>query len=151
MKQIGFSGLILLVSAALLVSGSLSCSSKEEKTTSQTEGSEQPVENVIFTREDPGAYGGKEDSHIPRIVYEKTDTGLKITVSVEHEMNAEKPHFIEWIALWDEESTELGRTQFKAQDAKAEIVVELNSVPSKLTAMEKCNLHGIWREEIDIH
>lgn len=156
MKCFGISGLILLLAAALLVSGAVSCSQKEEQVASgveqnePAEGPDQEAAVKIYTREDPGAYGGKEDSHIPRIVYEKTDLGLHVSITVAHEMNAEKPHFIEWIKLLDGEDNELGRIRFQAQDAKAEAVFELSSVPAKLIALEKCNLHGIWKEEIEV-
>ncbi len=156
MKRIGILGLILLTAAGLLVLGSVSCSKQEEQAASGTEQSEplespgQEAEEVIYTQDNPGAYGGKEKSHVPRIAYEKTGTGLKVSVTVEHEMNAEKPHFIQWIKLVDGEDNELGFHQFKAQDAKAETVFELSIVPARLIALEKCNLHGIWKEEMDI-
>ncbi len=156
MKNIGISGLILFISAALLVSGAVSCSQREEQAASGVEqdepakDSQQEAAAKIYTREDPGAYGGKEDSHIPQIVTDKTDSGLSVRVTVAHEMNPEKPHFIEWIKLLDGENNELGLMHFQAEDAKAEAVFELTLVPATLIALEKCNVHGIWKAEIEI-
>ena len=96
----------------------------------------------VYTRDDPGAWEGKEKGHLPQISYEKTGTGLKVIVVVNHVMNAEAPHYIMWIKLADGEGNELGRKEFQPTDQKAEAVFELTSVPAKLVAFEKCNVHG---------
>lgn len=110
----------------------------------------QPDSDIVRTRKDPGAYGGKEDSHVPRIEWKKTDAGLSVTVSVDHEMNPETPHYIMWIGLWDESGRLIGEKTFSAEDEAAVAVFELNRTPSGFKAYEKCNLHGVWMEERDI-
>lgn len=129
------------------------CSNEEpaaEETTVKAEPEAKPVESIVYTRDDPGAWGGKEDGHVPQIVWEKTETGLKVTVSVNHEMSAEKPHYIMWVRLWDEQGQLLGEKEFQGGDEKAEAVFEIEGAPSVLKAYEKCNLHGIWMEVVEV-
>jgi superoxide reductase len=147
--------LILLVALFLLLPAGCSRSQEEPAEQSMEAASEAaaepaPAEQTVFTREDPGAYGGKEDSHVPRVAYEKTESGLRVTVSVSHEMNAEKPHYIMWIQLKDGEGNTLGEKQFQASDEEAAALFELTTVPEKLVAFEKCNLHGLWKEEVAV-
>ena len=140
---------IVLSALAILIFTFLftGCAKKEQEVEEQVTPTE---EEVVFTRDDPGAWGGKEDSHVPQITYTKTDSGLTVTVTVSHEMNAEKPHYIMWIKLKDGEDNLLGEKEFQATDEKAEAVFELTTVPSKLKAFEKCNLHGVWMNEMDV-
>ena len=142
MKQNEFHTPVMILLVALLLLPA-ACSRSQDEPAAQTE-------EAVFTREDPGAYGGKEDSHVPNVAYEKTESGLRVTVSVSHEMNAEKPHYIMWIQLKDGEGNLLGEKQFQATDEKAEAVFELTTVPGKLVAFEKCSLHGLWKEEVEV-
>jgi len=109
-----------------------------------------PAEEPVFTKDDPGAWEGKESGHVPVIEYEKTDTGLTVTVTVNHVMDSEAPHYIEWIKLMDGEGAVLGESSFEATDEKAVATFELTTVPAKLVAHERCNIHGIWMEEVDV-
>jgi len=158
MKYRGYRAPILILFTILIMLLPLGCTRSQNQPAAQNEAADQEAEadqaaaaEVIYTRDDPGAYGGKEDSHVPVVAYEKTETGLKVTVRVSHEMNSEKPHFIEWIRLTDGADNLLAEKGFQATDEKAEAVFELTTVPDKLVAYEKCNLHGIWKEEIDIY
>ena len=143
MKQNEFHTPVMILLVALLLLLPAACSRSQNEPAAQTE-------EAVFTREDPGAYGGKEDSHVPNVAYEKTESGLRVTVSVSHEMNAEKPHYIMWIQLKDGEGNLLGEKQFQATDEKAEAVFEFTTVPGKLVAFEKCSLHGLWKEEVEV-
>jgi superoxide reductase len=143
MKQNEFHTPVMILLVALLLLLPVACSRSQDEPAAQTE-------EAVFTREDPGAYGGKEDSHVPNVAYEKTESGLRVMVSVSHEMNAEKPHYIMWIQLKDGEGNLLGEKQFQATDEKAEAVFELTTVPGKLVAFEKCSLHGLWKEEVEV-
>ena len=107
-------------------------------------------EEVIFTAENPGPWAGKEKVHVPIVLYERKDAGLQVTVTVAHEMAPEKPHYIEWIKLFDSEGTLLGETEFKPEDEKPEAVFMLTEIPAKLVALEKCNLHGTWQAEVEV-
>lgn len=104
----------------------------------------------VYTMEDPGPWAGKEAEHVPTIAYEKTEAGLRVTVTVSHEMNPETPHFIMWIQLYDGGETLLGEKTLAAEDLKAEVVFDLNAVPGTLRAFERCNLHGLWKASVDV-
>ena len=147
MKQNGkpIPAMILLVAVILVLPWS--CSTPRDEPGGQDAAG---AEEVIFTREDPGAYGGKEDSHVPIVTYEKTASGLKVAVRVDHEMNAETPHYIMWIQLKDGRGNLLGEQAFQASDEKAEAVFDLTTVPERLVALEKCNIHGTWKDEVDV-
>ncbi len=159
MKNRLFLGIFIAVVLAALVMMTTGCvkeeeEAKEEKAVEEAQAAEntepeaKEAEEVIFTRSDPGAWGGKEDSHVPQIAYAKIEAGLKVTVTVSHEMNPETPHYIMSIKLKDGEGNLLGEKEFQATDEKAEAIFELTTVPGKLVAYEKCNLHGIWMDEV---
>jgi superoxide reductase len=153
MKTRLFLGVFVVVILVALFVMPTGCAKEEravevEKATETTEPETKEAAEVIFTRSDPGAWGGKEDSHVPQIAYEKVETGLKVMVTVSHEMNAEKPHYIMYIKLKDGEGNLLGGKEFQAADEKAEAIFELTTQPEKLVAYEKCNLHGVWMDEI---
>ncbi|MFC2158312.1 desulfoferrodoxin family protein [Acidobacteriota bacterium] len=149
---------IILLTGLLLIS--FSCSEKEipakqEEVTSQTEAAEskpasESVETGFFTKENPGPWAGKEGGHIPVVMYEKIETGMKVTVTVKHEMNAEKNHFIEWIRLRGGEGQLLGEQAFQVDSEKAEAVFELADIPVLIKVFAKCNLHGLWLNEVEV-
>jgi desulfoferrodoxin-like iron-binding protein len=131
------------------------CAKKEltgekAQTSEKVQIAEDLVEETIFTKTVPGVWAGKEEGHVPQIVFNKVETGLTVTVTVNHEMNPDQPHFIMWVKLKDSENNLLGEKNFQPDDEKAQAVFELTSAPSKLIALEKCNLHGLWMEEVEI-
>ena len=155
MKNRLFLGAFILMIFAALIVLPTACAKEEkvveeEQAAEKTEPASEEAKETIFTRSDPGAWGGKEDSHVPQIVYEKIEAGLKVTVTVSHEMNPEKPHYIMNIKLKDGSGKLLGEKEFQAADEKAEVIFELTTVPGKLVAYERCNLHGLWMDEIDV-
>jgi superoxide reductase len=155
MKNRLFLGVFILMILAALITLPTGCAkedkvAEEEQAAEKTEPASAEAEEIIYTRSDPGAWGGKEDSHVPQIVYEKMETGLKVTVTVSHEMNPETPHYIMKIKLKDGEDNLLGEKELQATDEKAEAIFELFAVPGKLKAYEKCNLHGVWMDEVDV-
>lgn len=155
MKNRTFLGIFLVMILAALIALPTGCAkeekvAEEEQAAEKTEPASEKAEEIIYTRSDPGAWDGKEDSHVPQIVYEKMETGLKVTVTVNHVMNPETPHYIMNIKLKDGEGQLLGEKEFQATDEKAEAIFELFTVPSKLMAYERCNLHGLWMDEVDV-
>ncbi len=155
MKKHLFLGVFVFMVLVALIIMTTGCAKEkkaveEEQAAETTEQATEEAEEVVYTRSDPGAWGGKEDSHVPLIAYQKTETGLTVTVTVNHEMNPDTPHYIMAIMLKDGEDTLLGEKNFLAADEKAEAVFELTTVPEKLKAYERCNLHGLWMDEIDV-
>ncbi|HUT07241.1 MAG TPA: desulfoferrodoxin family protein [Candidatus Latescibacteria bacterium] len=154
-----FKGILAMAALILLVMASPACKKEPAGEESQPavqaekEKPAQPVEEMeeaVYTKDDPGPWAGKEAAHLPQIAHEKTESGLMVTVTVNHEMNPEKPHYIMWIKLMDGEGNVLGQKEFVPTDPKAEAVFELSMVPSKLVAEEKCNVHGVWMNETEV-
>ncbi len=147
------SAVVLLVLAAMVCKKEQAGEESQPAVKAESEKPSQPVEEVeeaIYTKDDPGPWAGKEAAHLPQIAYERTESGLRVSVTVEHEMNPEKPHYIMWIKLMDADGNLLGQTEFVPTDLKAEAVFEISAVPGKLAAEEKCNVHGIWMSEIEV-
>lgn len=155
MKDRLFLGVFTLVIFAALIMLPPGCAeeqkvAEEEPSAEETEPALEELEEIIYTRSDPGAWGGKEGSHVPQIVYEKIEAGLKVTVTVSHEMNPETPHYIMYIKLKDGEDNLLGEMEFGPANEKAEAIFEIDTIPSKLIAYERCNLHGLWMDEVEV-
>jgi len=91
------------------------------------------------------------NTHSPEISYEKTDSGLKVMVKVDnHPMDPKKPHYIMWIRIEDGDGNKLGEKTFQMTDPAPMVVFELASIPVKLRAFERCNIHGIWMSETEV-
>jgi len=105
-----------------------------------------------YTEEDPGPWpAAVANTHSPEISYEKTDSGLKVMVKVDnHPMDPKKPHYIMWIRIEDGDGNKLGEKTFQMTDPAPMVVFELASIPVKLRAFERCNIHGIWMSETEV-
>lgn len=155
-----WSALLVVAMVVFLVTLPTGCATQQEPTAQEQPAAEPAAESApvatigenepIYTADDPGAWEGKESSHIPVIAYEKTATGLRVTVTVNHVMDASIPHYIEWVKLMDGAGRVYGDAFFEAADANAEATFELETVPAKLVAIERCNMHGLWKEEVDV-
>ncbi len=78
-----------------------------------------------------------KEKHVP--VIEKTATGFKVKVgSVPHPMKPE--HHIEWIELVADGAA---YRKFLAPGGKPE--AEFCLAAQKVSALEHCNLHGLWK------
>jgi superoxide reductase len=105
-----------------------------------------------YTKDNPGPWAALAEKHIPEITYEKTGTGLKVTVKVDnHPMDPKIPHYIMWIKLQDGMGAQLGEKSFVATDPAPIATFELMSIPEKLKAYEQCNIHGIWLNEVGVN
>ncbi|MFC2160584.1 desulfoferrodoxin family protein [Acidobacteriota bacterium] len=147
MKNRNYRKIYSAVALACFLLGFMGCSKTEtpDKKVSGINNPEAASEtDIIFTQNDPGPWGGKEEVHVPKISITETDTGGEVVVTVNHEMNSEKPHFIVWIQIKDSEDNLLGEKTFQDTDEKAEAIFSLPSLPDKITAYSKCNLHGLW-------
>ena len=120
----------------------------QEKPMTTNEGNS--MENP-YTRENPGPWAAKVETHVPQITYEKAGAGLKVTVKIDnHPMDPQTPHYIMSIMLHDGMGAMLGEKTFVATDPAPLATFELTSVPEKLKAYEHCNLHGIWMSETGV-
>jgi desulfoferrodoxin-like iron-binding protein len=135
---------VVLVAAALMLSS-------VGRTTPSAQAQGEYKQDKPYTRQNPGPWAGAETKHVPEIMYEKMGAGLKVTVKVDnHPMDPAKPHYIMWIRLEDGMGKVLGKHQFKPTDPAPVATFELKSVPGKLAAFERCNIHGIWMNEVTV-
>ena len=95
--------------------------------------------NVIFTKDDPGKWAGKEGIHVPMV----TVDGSKVTVATtKHPMS--ESHFIVRHTLVLGDGTFVGGTTFTPTD-KPESTYELPAgFKGKIRATSFCNLHDFW-------
>jgi desulfoferrodoxin-like iron-binding protein len=105
-----------------------------------------------YTKESPGPWDAAVAAkHSPEITFVKAGKGLKVTVKVDsHPMDAQKPHYIMWIKLQDAEGKELGKKEFAPTDPAPVASFELATVPPTLSALEQCNIHGIWQNTVPV-
>jgi desulfoferrodoxin-like iron-binding protein len=90
-------------------------------------------------------------THVPQVTCEKTAKGYTVTVQIDnHPMDPQKPHWIMWIKLEDEKGVKIAEKEFKATDpGPAKAVFEVSLIHGKFRALERCNIHGIWLNEVN--
>ncbi len=89
--------------------------------------------------------------HIPQVSFEKMGTALMVTVKVDnHPMDPNKPHYIMWIRVEDVNGKVLAKHEFKPTDSAPTATFHLTKFPEKLKVLERCNIHGIWLNEVDV-
>ncbi|MDR3542504.1 MAG: desulfoferrodoxin family protein [Desulfosporosinus sp.] len=94
--------------------------------------------NIIFTKENPARWKGKEGLHIPEV----TVTGSKVSVVTPHPMSNE--HFIVRHTLVLEDGTYVGSKTFTPAD-KPESAYKLPAdYKGKFYVSSACNLHDFW-------
>ena len=97
--------------------------------------------NIIYTRDNPGKWGQKVDSHAPEV----TVTGDKVKVVTKHPMSDQ--HFIVRHTLVLNDGTYVGGATFTSAD-KPESSYELpKGYKGKLYTTSFCNLHDFWLTE----
>lgn len=87
---------------------------------------------------------GAPEKHIPKV----TVDGSSVQVVVPHVMDAEKPHYIEYVWLTDSSTNKIvSAIAFKATDASPPTLT--SSVKKGTTVIPRlfCNLHGLWEGE----
>jgi superoxide reductase len=100
-----------------------------------------------------GAVGGEtEKKHVPRIVVVKTcglipqgceDVHVKIG-EIEHPMT--KEHQILWVTLYVDDKY-VAHTAFSFEGTHPAAAYHLKTAAGKVSAVERCNLHGFWYAE----
>jgi superoxide reductase len=95
-------------------------------------------ENLIFSKDDPGHWAGKEATHTPLT----TISGSTLTVTTPHPMSEE--HFIVSHSVVLDGGKYLGRAVFTPKDKP----VSTHELPvgykGKVTVTSTCNLHDFW-------
>jgi superoxide reductase len=113
--------------------------------TSLTEAASMFPSGLIYTKENPGRWAGKEGAHVPRATVE----GRSVKVVNPHPMT--KEHYIVKHTLLTPEGRVLGEKTFFYTDPAAEssfIIPE--GVSGVLWVTSFCNLHDLWWAELKI-
>ena len=100
---------------------------------------------LIYTKEAPGRWAGKEGAHVPKVTMEER----KIKVVTPHPMT--EKHFIVKHTLITPEGKVLGEKTFANTDPAAESSYELpQGYKGTLWATSFCNLHDLWLTEFTV-
>jgi superoxide reductase len=100
--------------------------------------------NIIYTKENPGQWKGKEGSHAPQV----TVSGNSVAVETKHPMSVE--HFIVRHTLVLEDGTFVGGKTFTPAD-KPESTFELPAgYKGKICVTSFCNKHDFWLSEATV-
>jgi len=103
------------------------------------------LDGVIYTKQNPGMWKGKEGGHAPIVAKE----GNKVTVTTKHVMTAQ--HFIVRHTIVDEYGKVLGSKTFTPADKEAVSTYELpDGFKGGLYVTSFCNLHDLWVTKIDV-
>jgi superoxide reductase len=100
---------------------------------------------LIYTREAPARWAGKEGAHAPKVTVEEKN----VRVVTAHPMN--QKHFIVKHTLVTPEAKFIGEKTFANTDPAAESSYELpEGFRGTLWATSFCNLHDLWLTEFTI-
>ncbi len=100
---------------------------------------------LIYTKEAPGRWAGKEGAHVPKVAVE----GRKVKVVTPHPMTSK--HFIVKHTLVASDGKFIGEKTFANTDPAAESSYELpEGFKGTLWATSFCNLHDFWLTEFTV-
>ena len=102
-------------------------------------------ENIIYTKEHPGAWKGKEGSHIPSVAAEKS--GDKLVVKLENKHGMSESHYIVRHTVVAECGMVLGAKTFSWKDepiSTHEIKLAADGKTQHVFVLSYCNLHDLW-------
>ncbi|MCG6931915.1 MAG: twin-arginine translocation signal domain-containing protein [Desulfofustis sp.] len=101
-------------------------------------------EGIIYTKENPGRWAGKEGSHSPVITVE----GNKLTVETKHEMT--EHHYIVKHTVISGDGQVLDENTFYPTDEKAISTFEIEGTHSMLYVTSFCDIHDLWLAEVKL-
>lgn len=111
--------------------------------------SDAPILGGVNQVSDLDAAGDFEKKHTPYIECERVDDRVRVTVKVGHYVGHPNvaDHFIEWIMVYAA-GAPVARFGLSAVAVAPEVTCVLAVEPgTAITAMESCNLHGVWAAE----
>lgn len=102
----------------------------------------------VFTKEEPGIWAGKEESHTPKVMIYSNNTAVIATV--DHPMDID--HWVEAIYFKDQNGEvfyleHFGYQDYKKDNKTAETYIAIPEGVTKVTGYAFCNKHGTWRSE----
>jgi len=102
-------------------------------------------ENILYTKERPGVWKGKEGSHIPMIAAEKSGDKMVVKLENKHGMAAE--HYIVRHTVVAGSGEVLGAKTFSWKDqpiSTHEIKLPAEGKEQHVFVLSYCNLHDLW-------
>ena len=103
-----------------------------------------PYLNVIYTKDQPGAWAGKAGSHAPEV----TISGTSVTVVTKHAMSEQ--HYIVRHTLVLEDGTPVGAKTFTPSDVPESKYQLPAGYKGKFSATSFCNQHDFWLTEVTV-
>jgi len=103
-----------------------------------------PEENLIFSKDNPGHWTGKEATHTPVA----TAQGGMLTVRTPHPMTDD--HFIVSHSVVLDGGKYLGRAVFTPKDQPVSTHMLPAGYKGKVTVTSTCNLHDFWVASITV-
>jgi len=102
------------------------------------------LSGLIYTKEKPGMWKNKEESHVPQI---KID-GNQITLTTDHGMS--ETHYIVRHTLVDKNQKVIGATTFSPADKPVSTYTIPEGYKGTLYATSFCNKHDFWANIFEI-
>jgi superoxide reductase len=100
---------------------------------------------LIYTRESPQRWAGKEGAHAPKVTVE----GRSVKILTPHPMT--EKHFIVKHTLVTPEGKVIGDKTFSSTDTAAESTFVLpEGFKGTLWATSFCNIHDLWLTEFEV-
>ena len=100
--------------------------------------------NVVFTKDNPGHWAGKEGGHVPIA----TVSGDTLTVKTPHPIS--DAHFIVSHTVVLEGGKYLDRTTFTSKDQPVSTHALPAGYKGSITVTSACNLHDLWAATITV-
>lgn len=114
--------------------------------------SDAPILGGIHRMEDFDTADDFTKKHTPYVAAERNGDSVVVTIEVGHWVSHpnQADHFIEWIGLMAN-GAPIARFDLAAVAVSPKIVATLTLDPgTNLTAVESCNLHGLWAADITV-
>ena len=108
-------------------------------------------ENIIYTKERPGAWKGKEGSHVPGVEVVKTADGL--TLKLENKHGMAEDHYIVRHTVVGECGKVLGAKTFSWKDqplSTHEIKLAAGEKLDHVFVLSYCNKHDLWMAHAEL-
>lgn len=103
-----------------------------------------PVSDIYYTKDSPGRWKDKVDSHLPSIGIEKSDGKITIKVTTAHEMKGYE-HYIVKHVLLDKNYKFIDEYLFNPEkDKSATSSFALEKYSGTIYALSLCNKHDLW-------
>lgn len=115
---------------------------------SQTGEVVRPVEPKYHTQTNPGSWEKKAKEHEIQIRY-KTNHSIEVKIPLASTLRP--PHYIEVIALHDDNEKEIAVKKFSPSYVEASAVFEIPNTDEQYYIVAKCNLHDMWMAPIPAH